>query len=1028
MWSQAGSGPPAGPYRSPVGDEEILDLALGVEPSRRDPLIRAQCIDDERRYQRLSALARLAASVTTTSQNQGGQRGPLVPQGTHFDRYVILEHLGSGGMGSVYAAYDRELQRRVALKLLRLEDEPRVVREARLMARVEHASIVRVYDVGTYRGQPFISMELVTGVSLRTWLQSPRSWPDALRVMLAAGRGLEAAHRVGVVHHDFKPENVLLSPNGRGVKVTDFGVARLAASAVSTSDAATVAPSVTLPESISAVGGTPGYVAPEQIGRLPSNARADVYAYAVVLFEALFGERPRPSDSHQSATKTPERRGRVPRWLVAAVERGLRPNPEERWPSITALIAHLRFRARLRWVLRILMLAILCVGVALMALQLATMRTRAQCDAEGMAIARTWGDTDAAALQTAFEHTGVSYARDAAERTAGALQEYAAGWREQRSQICVATRIERAMSADQRQHAESCLRDGRAQLAALVQMLTQPDESVIVHAVEAALSLPSPQTCTSDRTLARSQPAGIARDVWLEGPGRQRLARVHALLSARRLEHAARAGLQLSHDAAEREHWPTAIEAQLLAASAHRRLGEHHDTEPMLRDAFRRASEHGYDYLALRAAAQLTGLEGVERIHPERGAIWADIGATLVARLRLGDDPAVARLAANVGDLEFERGDFELASAAYERGHRTAIRAFGAQHPTAINLLVRLARTQRSRGQFAAALSTHRRVLALQESMLGPDHPDIATYVSNVAALLMDHGEFDDALAHYRRALAINTRVIGPDSLAVASELSNIGSAHARLGRLEASRQAQERALRIRERQSGDQHPDVAQSLHELALLDAREGSLDRALARRQHALAILESAYGMQHPKVAAVLSGIGAAHSALGDHQMALATYARARTIAESIFGPDHINVGWLLHNTAVAQQRLNDETEALRSSTRAVPIIEQALGPEHPQLVEPLRTLGIALFRAGRSDAAIDACERALAIAEAGNRSTRQLARARFSLAKALRATGRTPPRAHRLATAAHDYFVEDHDETAASEVQRWLEVDR
>jgi eukaryotic-like serine/threonine-protein kinase len=154
--------------------------------------------------------------------------------GTSVGRYVLLQPIGQGGMGIVYGAYDPELDRKVALKVLHRDQSHRdndtqgalrLVREARAMASSSHPNVVSVHDVGTVRGRVFIAMELVDGQSLTQWLAAqPRPWREVVRVFVEAGRGLAAAHTVGMVHRDFKPDNVLVGKDGR-VRVTDFGLA-----------------------------------------------------------------------------------------------------------------------------------------------------------------------------------------------------------------------------------------------------------------------------------------------------------------------------------------------------------------------------------------------------------------------------------------------------------------------------------------------------------------------------------------------------------------------------------------------------------------------------------------------------------------------------------------------------------------------------------------------------------------------------------------------------------------------------------
>jgi serine/threonine protein kinase len=167
------------------------------------------------------------ADTTPATPRDGAPAEGAIATG-RVGRYVLRERLGAGGMGEVYAAYDPELDRKVAVKLLHRGvgdlGTDRLRREARTMARLSHRNLVAVHDVGEHEGQLVLAMELVDGGTLRGWVTG-KPWPDMLRVYLDAGRGLAAAHQAGVIHRDFKPDNVLIGSDGR-VAVGDFGIAR----------------------------------------------------------------------------------------------------------------------------------------------------------------------------------------------------------------------------------------------------------------------------------------------------------------------------------------------------------------------------------------------------------------------------------------------------------------------------------------------------------------------------------------------------------------------------------------------------------------------------------------------------------------------------------------------------------------------------------------------------------------------------------------------------------------------------------
>jgi tetratricopeptide (TPR) repeat protein len=273
-------------------------------------------------------------------------------------RYVLLDLVGSGGLGTVYSAWDPEIDRKVAIKLIRADAtddvddvQARLRREAQALAKVAHPNVVTIYDVGTFRDQLFLAMELVEGHTLGRWLSAaPRGWREIRDVLVQAGRGLAAVHDAGLVQRDFKPHNVIVGQGGV-VKVLDFGLARAFASASvpSTSARAGASSSSLVDVQITMPGllaGTPAYMAPEQCRPGPIDARADQFAFCVTLFEALYGERPFPTQdvraraSAIAAGRIPAlpASSEVPPWLHAAAMRGLASDPSERHPSMTHLL------------------------------------------------------------------------------------------------------------------------------------------------------------------------------------------------------------------------------------------------------------------------------------------------------------------------------------------------------------------------------------------------------------------------------------------------------------------------------------------------------------------------------------------------------------------------------------------------------------------------------------------------------------------------------------------------------------------
>ena len=278
--------------------------------------------------------------------------------GDRVGRYLVLSALGAGGMGVVFAAYDPQLDRKVALKLLRAgityntkDARTRLRREAQAIAQLSHPNVVAVYDVGaTDDGDLYIAMEFVEGDTLTTWLKKyPRTWREIIDVFLQAARGVFAAHSVGLLHRDFKPDNVLVGGDGR-VRVTDFGLARSLITPEDARPAGASAGSSALNVELTATGtvlGTPRYMPPEQLTGPDIDARADQFSFCVALYEALYGTHPLPGstsvsmlEKHEKALPPPEA-SKVPSATARAVLTGLERDRAKRFPTMGALISAL---------------------------------------------------------------------------------------------------------------------------------------------------------------------------------------------------------------------------------------------------------------------------------------------------------------------------------------------------------------------------------------------------------------------------------------------------------------------------------------------------------------------------------------------------------------------------------------------------------------------------------------------------------------------------------------------------------------
>jgi formylglycine-generating enzyme required for sulfatase activity len=337
----------------------------------------------------------VSAEISTHESGDGGSGGgggdegataiDVLKKGDTLGRYLVLEQLGAGAMGVVYAAYDPELDRKIAIKILRPQEgkgdktrrQERLVREAKAMAKLSHPNVGAIYDVGVHGDQVFLAMEFLSGGTLRAWMAAKkRPWREVVKMFIEVGKGLAGAHAEGLIHRDFKPDNVLLDKNG-APKVVDFGLVRLNSAALDRSttgsiDAISDDEAVALPLAHTALApnltrtgaltGTPAYMAPEQFLGKDIDARTDQFAFCVALYEALYGERPFAGETliaiadsvTDGRVRTSPSNASIPPWVRRVVVTGLHTKPADRYPSVEALVAALlddpevRRRNRLR--------------------------------------------------------------------------------------------------------------------------------------------------------------------------------------------------------------------------------------------------------------------------------------------------------------------------------------------------------------------------------------------------------------------------------------------------------------------------------------------------------------------------------------------------------------------------------------------------------------------------------------------------------------------------------------------------------
>jgi eukaryotic-like serine/threonine-protein kinase len=586
---------------------------------------------------------------------------PLAP-GERLGRYVVLSLLGQGGMSTVYLAYDPQLDRKVALKLVRLEilgetGKARLLREAQALARLSSPYVVPVYDAETVGEQLFVAMEYVEGQTLRQWLAEPKPWRVVVRTLRDAGRGLAAAHAAGLVHRDFKPDNVLLGRDGR-VRVLDFGLARTAADLASDPD---VVPKDRPPQNdplhtpvtrFGQIIGTPGYMAPEQASSGATDARADQFAFCVVLYEALW--RRKPFDDAQTASPTqetvvdrgdgrkaaklrapqwvdPPRGVDVPGWLLKIVRRGLSYDPSARFASMDQLLTELsRDPAVLR---RRVAAAVLGVAMVAGGLVFAQRRHEQLCRGGDAHMAGLWNDGARNQVREAFVRTKLPYAAAAADGFLRAVDEYARGWTTMHRDACEATRVRGEQSEELLDLRMACL-DGRArELGALVDVMEHADADAVREASRASRALVPLSQCADAAALRAEvpRPRDPAKKQAIEEI-EKRLAEFKAQFDVGRFKPAQTLAIGIVKDAHTVGWAPLLAEAQLAEARTYADLGEETKSIPAFRATFATAMAARNDRTLVQASIRLAQ-EYLYKSDLENFQAWDAIAEGCISRL-----------------------------------------------------------------------------------------------------------------------------------------------------------------------------------------------------------------------------------------------------------------------------------------------------------------------------------------------------------------------------------------------------------
>ena len=1023
-----------------------------------------------------------------------------IGHGQLIGRYVVLNPLGAGGMGVVYAAYDPQLDRKVALKLLHTETisrsggtqsfndgHARLLREAQAMARLRHANVVSVHDVGTYGDRVFIAMEFVEGSTLKSWLRAqPRTRKEVLAVFQQAGRGLQAAHDAGLIHRDFKPENVLVSHTDQA-QVLDFGLAKATEDEHEDrgSQQAMVASVHSMSRELTqhgAVLGTPAYMAPEQHLGLPTDARTDQFSFCVALYEALYGTPPFPADSMAAlslavvsgkvADAPRESQARVPVWLRKVLLKGLASEHANRYPSMAALLEALARDPggqRRRWFAiagAVTVVALAAGGYA----QYLAQSSRRCADAE-QGLVGVWDQQTRQTAHRAFlAASDGAFAEDTWQRVATTLDRYTGAWVQMQAAVCTATYIDQAQSVELLHLQGACLARRLSELRAVSEVFTHADAAVVERAVSTVAGLSDLRSCTDETSLTSS--VVLPPDV-------QTRAAVDAvrvrLDSAKALERAGKygPGLQTARSATEQartlDYAPVLAEALVIEAGLLFQSGSTREAETASEEAISAAAAGKHASVAADAWVQLIGLVGVEQAQHERAVnlrlaaeaaiAWAGgdlrmraqllavIGRVLHSQAKfaeaiattsealaiyeqLPDDAetharalAIADALAGLGTAYHSKGEFEAADTYFLRALTIRRETLGSDHPAAASSLHDLGNTAYARGRYDEAAKYLGEALAIRVRVLGGQHPRVGDTENSLGAVDYAQGEFGRARDHYDRALKIRETALGLEHPNTAATLINLGNTALVLGDHATARDYYARALRIQEKVLGPSHPNVAYSLTNLGLVLLNEDKAAESVPFYERALQIREQAFGAENPDVAHNLDDLGEIQGELGNLQAAFDYQLRALKIREKTLGAEHPLTARSLYNLGHTLTRLRRFPEAHERLAAALKIREHSLGPNHPDVAQCLVAQVKLELDAGED--AVPAAERALQIRSSSEVVKEDVFEAQLLLARALLAS-KAPDRARarELAAAARDGYASLDPKTFAAQTAEAL----
>ena len=932
--------------------------------------------------------------------------------GLKLGRFVLLEPVGAGSMGFVFSAYDPELDRKVAIKLLRTDttqeegarllaestidswtwgteqpgtqDGPdayaldsrqqRLLREARAMAQLNHPNVVTVYEVGTHGRDVFIAMQFIQGLTLRDWIaKTCPGWKEILGVYRQAGAGLAEAHRQGMIHRDFKPDNVMIDEKGCAY-VLDFGLVR-SSEAMARKDLQQAVRNLEPEVSGTATGsalGTPAYMSPEQLHGRSVDARSDQFSFCVSLYEALCRQRPFNGSSieelgasmERGVAQTP-RSGPAPAWVWQAVHRGLHAQPEQRWPTMDDLLERIARDPRAG------RKAMFRVAAVLMALGLAIVIMLHFFEVDrppdcSLAAERLEGSWDAGIRNRGREAFAVSkkpYAQASWKHVEASIDQYANAWVQAQQEVCEATYVFHKQSETLLDLRMACLDQRLAALHTLGKLLVEADSETIERAADMVGRLPGLAICSNTTDLLAPTPLP-AKQEYREEIQRARKQLAIFAVSIRRGEHDKVLEQLNIMEKRAREMGYQPILAEILLAKSRLlfELQEMEKSEETCWDALVASLAGNHRHLITMTLVEMVRVEG--SIYGKAKAYaFSSLAHARIQGTHADRELDLKRIQYLVDALLFHLDPVD-ALHIIEPARERFERHYGARSLANADFLAAHAQTLFYMDQLTESLDLYDEALSIYEEKLGATHPHLIAHYLEIAEARNRNADPQGAREAMKAAQeALETLSSASDQMRIRF-LAAWGEVYSCLGKTGEAIDAFKQALSLAEKQTS------AEWLRAFTYLRYGEHQL-----RHQN----LEDAFVLGQKSMRAYERAVG------------------KKSI--DLFMPSY-----LLGEVELERGNARDAEKHFR---RIVSLIGTR-SRKAPAIAHGLTGLGESLMAQGKSKEATEVLERAYRLRRQAPGYYWSRPRTSFALASALLASGGDPERAARLATEAFEEF--------------------